>query len=134
MARSRGSRFALRLLLACLVVLNGAVRCVLLLTVAVLCALGMLYLGVVGTVLTIAVSAGLGILLARTWSAESVGPSLGILRDSSAASASAVGIVALAGWAHTQPGGAVLGLLALPCGWAILWWRLSGRLFKLRGE
>jgi hypothetical protein len=134
MARSRGSRFAIRFLLACLVILNEAVRCILLVTVAVLSALGMLYLGVLGTVLTIAVSAGLGILLARTWSAESVGPSLGILRDGTAASASAVAIVALAGWAHAQPGAAVLGLLALPCGWAILWWRLSGRLLKLRSE
>jgi hypothetical protein len=110
-----------------LAVVDTAIRYLLLVVVGVLVALGVLRLEVVATVLVVALSAGLGLLIAYTWSAEAVGPSVGVLWGSSAVSTSTLGVMALVGLAQVQQPGAVLGLMAVASGWVVLRWRLAGR-------
>jgi hypothetical protein len=127
MAGYRIPAFVPRLTRPVLTVVDTAMRHLVLVVVGVLVALGVLYLNVVGTVLTVAMSAGLGLLIARAWSADAVGPAVGVLRDGSAMSTTTVGVLALVGLVQVQEWGAVLGLMTLASGWMVLRWRLSGR-------
>jgi hypothetical protein len=127
MAVYRFLPFVTRLARRVLAVVDTAIMHLLLAVVAVLVALGVLRLGVVGTVVVVALSAGLGLLLARTWSADAVAPAVGVLRDGSAVSRTTLGVMALVGWGQVQQRGALLGLMAVASGWLVLRWRLSRR-------
>jgi len=110
-----------------LILVDTACVYLLLITVGVLTALGMLWLGVVGTVLTAAGSVGLGFLLTSAWYAEPAQSSVDVQRECSVIRATTVGVMTVVGLTQVRHPWAVLGGLTLPAGWLVLRWRLSER-------
>jgi len=131
MAVSRRLWFVSRRVSRLLTLVDTVVAYGLIVMVGVLTALGMLWLGVVGTVLAAAGSAGLGFLLAQAWYAEPARSSADVQRDCGLICATTVGVMSLVGLTQVQHPWAALGLMTLPAGWLLLRWRMSGRVLML---